>query len=199
MTTMAVVANRKNATKELRRVGDAFIEGFMAENSGAIPLRSRDPGLCWKASGQVAFAIVNEFSGPNAVRDDAPLLFKLRTNLYPPPAVFYHLKSPKVRHKLGIHNEPIILTDPALELVGTPDQVSQLGRWLMAWLDSYFYQRASVPTPPFEICSVTVHKETYKDVATDITALGPDWRYKLNLWTPPALQTWNEYLQHMED
>lgn len=192
---MTVGSGKRQAAKQLKAVGTEFVTGFMSTHQGAIPLRSKDPGLCWKASGQVAFAIIGEFSGPNMVQDDAPLLFRLRTNLYPPPAIYYHLKSPKVRHKLGIQATPIILSEPALEVTGTPDEIAKLGQWLTAWLDSYFYQRPIVPTPPFQICSVTVDKQTYQDVLTDVMSLGPDWRFKMNLWTPAALESWNAYLR----
>ncbi len=179
--------------KRLRQVGSDFVSGFLAGYSGAIPLRSKDPGLCWKASGQVAFAIVSEFSGPNTVEEDAPLLFGLRTNSFPPPAIYYHLKSPKVCHKLGIQSTPLILDTPALELIATPDEMAQLGHWLTAWLDSYFYQRTTAPDPPTTLLSVIVNEE-YKEVATDITTIGPDWRFKMALWTPAALTSWNTFL-----
>jgi hypothetical protein len=190
---MLAVTTKKQATKLLRDVGKEFVTGFLSAYSDAVTLRSKEPGLCWKAGGQVSFAALAEFSGPAAMADDAPLLFRLRTNLYPPPAIFYHLKSPAVRHKLGVSSDPLVATDPALELTALPEEIGKFGRWLTAWLDSQFYQRPQCPVPPIRLISWGCGDEL-EDERDDITQLGYDWRYHLYLWTPGALEMFEEWL-----
>lgn len=193
--TVAIASGKKRAQKLLRNAGKEFVDDFLSSYSGAIPLRSKEPGLCWKASGQVAFATVSEFSGPNATEENAPLLLRLRTNLYPPPAIFYHLKSPAVRHKLGVPNEPLIATEPALELTALPEEIGKFGKWLTSWLDSQFYQRPNCPPPPLQLISWGCGDEL-EDERDDITQVGRDWRLHLYLWTPGALEVFEPWIKN---
>jgi hypothetical protein len=189
-----VVSGRKRASKLLRSAGREFVDGFLSAYNGAIPLRSKEPGLCWKAGGIISFAAISEFSGPNATEEDAPLLMRLRTNLYPPPAVFYHLKSPAVRNKLGVSAEPLIANDPALELTATPEEIGKFGRWLTTWLDSTFYQKPNCPPPPIPLVSWGCGEEL-EDTREEITQVGRDWRLHLYLWTPTALEAFEAWLK----
>lgn len=191
--TVTVGAGKKRAAKLLRNAGNEFIAGFLSAYNAAIPLRSKEPGLCWKASGQVAFAAIAEFCGPNSTDEDAPVLLRLRTNSYPPPAIYYHLKSPAVRHKLSIPNEPLIATEPALEVTTMPDEVGKLGAWLTSWLDCHFYQRTCGPSPPIPLVAWGV-REDLSERKEDFTQLGPRWRTNLYLWSPRALEVFEPWL-----
>lgn len=193
MTTMTNTG-KKQATKLLRSVGDTFMADFMSVYNSAIPLRSKEPGLCWKAAGQIAFAAINEFSGPNTMEDGAPLLMRLRTNIDPPPAISYHLKSPAIRNKLGVSQEPIIMSEPALELTAMPDEIGKFGKWLPMWLDSQFYQRNTCPTPPMQLISWRAGDDL-ADLRDDLMDLGTDWRLHLYLWTDRALMEFESWLK----
>jgi hypothetical protein len=188
------MTNKKRALELLRKAGQEFVADFLSAYNGAIPLRSKEPGLCWKAAGQVAFAVINEFAGPNAMEDDAPLLLRLRTNSYPPPAIHYHLKSPAVRHKLGVVSDPLIANEPVLELTALPEEIGKFGRWLTTWLDSQFYQRFNCPTPPIPLVAWSVNDDltSRKDAVED---MGAEWRQHLYLWTNGALEVFEPWLQ----
>lgn len=191
---MSVVScGRKKSKNLLRETGKSFIDGFIRAYPNSVILRAKEPTFCWKAAGQVAFAVVSEFSGPNSVDENAPVLFRLMTNLNPPMALLYHLQSPAVRHTLGVQPNPLILKEPALELTGAPDEIGDLGSWLAQWFDAQFLQRTSAPMPPAPLLSLGWNEDltTRKDL---LTSIGPNWRYHLYLWTPLALEQWEDWL-----
>lgn len=188
------VMTSKKAANTLRKAGQKLMDGFLAAYGGAIQLRSKEPGICWKASGQVAFAAVSEFSGPNTMDDGAPLLLRIRTNLNPPPAIFYHIKSPAVRQRLGLPQDPLISTAPALELTALPEEIGEFGQWLTVWLDSLFCQQQTCPTPPVPLISWGCGAEL-EDEREMLTEIGRDWGLHLYLWTPRALEAFETWLK----
>ena len=187
---------KKQATHQLRNTGNDFVSDFIPnfKNLNVMSLRSKEPGVCWKASERIAFAIITEFSGPNTIETEAPILFRLSTNLYPPPALFYHLKSAKVQHKLGISANAVLHDYPQLQVTGTPGEIAKLGKWLTLWLNNHFFRLPKAPQPPFQLNSLTVSKE-FKEISTNLMDFGPEWLDKLYLWTPEANKLWKIYLR----
>jgi hypothetical protein len=190
---MTTVTSTKRAAKLMKDAGSRFIAGFSATNPSIIQLRSKDPGICWKAGGTVAFATITEFSGPTATEDGAPHLLRLQTNAYPPPAVFYHLRSAAVRNKLGVGDVPLLCKEPVLELTALPEEIGKFGRWLTTWCDAQFYRLNLPPAPPVELISWGWNDDGSgrKD---DLMQTGANWRNSLYLWTPTALRRWEDWL-----
>jgi hypothetical protein len=185
---------KKIALKSLRNAGNEFIDGFRSVYNLAIPLRSKEPGVCWKAGGQVSFAAISEFSGPNSTEEDAPFLLRLRTNMCPPPAINYHLRSPAVRQKLGLSADPMLAVEPVLEVTTLPEEMGKFGCWLTKWFDSYFYQRPQVPAPPVQLISWGCGSDL-EDERDNLIELGRDWRLHQYLWSPGALERFDEWLK----
>lgn len=190
-----ITNGKKNAHKALRDAGAVFVREFLSEYTGAIALRSKEPGICWKAGGLVGFATVSEFAGPNTTDDDAPLLLRIRTNRCPPPAIYYHLKSPAVRHTLGLTQTTIIASDPALELTLLPEEVGMFARWVTAWLDGHFHRNSGYPQPPVNVLSL-IAKEDLSELRCDPADSSMQWRNHNYLWTTAALAAYEPWLKH---
>jgi hypothetical protein len=191
--TTTTGTGRKRATKALQQASTSFIENFLSAMGGAMQLRSKEPGICWKASGQVAFAVIGEFAGPNTMAEDTPLLLRLRTNMYPPPAIYYHLRSPAVCCKLGVMQPPLLATDPAFELTALPSEIAQLGKWFTAWLDGKFYQSQTCPRPPVPLVSWRAD-DGLVERQDDVMTLGRNWKDHMYLWTPKAISEFKQWL-----
>jgi hypothetical protein len=177
----------KQALQILRRVGNGFVKGFIEVHPAAIPMRSKDPAVCWGFSGVANFAFVAEFSGPNTMEAGAPLLFRIQVNLYPPLALYHHLKSPAARLTLGIPASPEIATEPSLELTAAPEEVEKFGAWVPAWFHAQSRHAARAPKPPTPLL-IWEQNEDLTERREEFVSLGRDWRVHTYLWTAHALQ-----------
>lgn len=189
---MSEIVTRKGVKSLLKLAGDEFTTDFIKGCPSAINLRSKEPGICWKAAGLISHAYLAEFSGPNATKESAPVLFRLRTNMYPPPAVFYHLKSPAVQYKLKLFKAPILADGPGIELTATPDEAGKFGGWLTNWFDNYASLKAQPPDSPIQLFSYR-WTEDNKTRCEDLSTIGSDWRYCTFLWTEKASKAWADY------
>ena len=179
----------KRAQQILRQVGGAFVKGFIEVHPAAIPMRSRDPAVCWGASGVVNFAVVAEFSGPTIMEAGSPLLFRIRVNLYPPPDVFHNLSTPAARQKLGAPTPAVMAKKPSLELTAAPEEVEGFGAWISSWFDAWARRAAQPPQPPIPLI--------FWDSSSreDLVSLGSDWRDRNDFWTARALQLFETWLR----
>lgn len=191
---MAVQTKRKQAIKALRDTGNQFVDDFLSSNSDALKLRSKEPGAYWKTEDDIGFLAIKEF--PSIIysdQDDAPLIFRLRTNMYPPPAVFYHLKSPVIRNKFRLNGNPKLASEPTLELTALPEELNKFGQWTSSWLSAYHYQRRTPPEPPVPLFSWG-WDEDCSQREDPLMSIGQDWRLHLYLWTAAALKAWKAWL-----
>jgi len=177
----------KEAQQILRRVGDAFVNKFLEVCPAAIPMRSKDPAVCWGVSGAVNFVVVVELSGPNTMEAGAPLLFRIRANLYPPPALYHIMKSPVARQKLGVPASPEIATEPSLELTAAPEEVEKFGAWVPAWFHAQSGHAARAPKLPMPLF-LWDQNEDLTERREELVSLGRDWRVHTYLWTARSLQ-----------
>jgi hypothetical protein len=176
----------------LRQHGGAFVTKFLKARPGAIGLQSKEPAVCWGASGVANFAVVSEFSGPNTMDDDPPLLFRIRVNMYPPPALYHHLKSKAVRRKLRVATPLDIASGPELELHSLPEEVEEFGGWIPAWCDKHSRRAARAPKPPTPLLLWSVN-EDLTERFDDFVSLGSEWHKALYLWTPRALELFSDW------
>jgi hypothetical protein len=177
---------KKKTQKLLRSVGTDFCNMFMSNNVNAIELRSKEPGICWKACGAVGFLAIAEYSGPNSMENNSPTLFRLRINFKPPPAVAFHLKSNAVRHKLGIQNNPTIAKEPQLILTAQPKELVSFGSWVISWLDHHFYGRNYPPESPIPLIAWG-WDDNGKDKKVNYTKACTNWKDYEYLWTQEAI------------
>jgi hypothetical protein len=177
----------KQAQQILRQVGDAFVNKFLEVHPAAIPMRSKEPAVCWGVTGVVNYAAVAEFSGPTIMADGSPLLFRIRVNLYSPPALYYHLKSPAARQKLGVPASPEIATEPSLELTAAPEEVEGFGAWVSSWFHAQSRHAARGPKPPTPLI-LWDQNEDLTERREELVSLGRDWRGLTYLWTARSLQ-----------
>lgn len=196
---MNIHTQQKTVRKLLQEVGNLFNSSFVNNHPGALILRSKDPGVCWKAAGQIAYASIAEFSGPhvNDSCDNAPTLFRLKVNLQAPPALFYHLNSPAVRHKLCISSRTTLADDPLLEVTAHPKEIAELGKWLALWLEHKFYNSKTPPVTPIAL-ETWVCDENMKDHHEDFNALGEHWIRCEYLWTPSAASKFSAWLRYID-
>jgi hypothetical protein len=183
---------------ELHLKGSAFVNRFLKAHPAAIALRSTEPAVCWGASGVVNFAAVGEFSGPNSMGDGAPLLFRIRVNLYPGPVLAKQLTSEAVRHKLHVGTRAQIATEPGLELTALPEEVEQFGAWVPAWHKALARHAARPPKPPIPLLSWAVN-EDLSERREEFASLGSEWENQLYLWTPRAVQLFSRWLRSDPD
>jgi hypothetical protein len=170
--------DQMKAKSILDSVGKEAVECFVGACPEAVALKSKDPAVCWEISRTVHFATVTEFTGPNANDDpDAPLLFRMRVNEYPPPALHYFLR----RHR----GSPIIAESPVLNLFARAKEIPLLGAWVASWHRSWLRDDASPPEPPVELVAEIVGKDLSEELL-DFTALGEAWRNQGYLWTRRA-------------
>jgi hypothetical protein len=178
----------------LRLHGGAFVTRFLKAHPGAIAVPSKEPAVCWGASGVVNFAAVIEFSGPNSLGDDSPLLFRIRSNMYPPAALCSQLESEAVRHKLGVRTPPEIAKEPALELTALPEEVEEFGAWIPTWYDDLSRRAPRGPKPPIPLLSWGVNEDLTERLE-DFVTVGSEWHMYLYLWTPRAVQLFSPWFQ----
>lgn len=190
--------NKKQAQELVKRVGKDFTSNFTINNLNTVDLRSKTPCVCWKSQGLVSFAAVSEYAGPNTMEADTPLLLKLRVNEMPPPALFYHSKSPAVKYKLGLINEPTIATTPAVEIISAPEELVAIGKWLPVWFEARLARFASCASPP-----IALYDRGWSDAGeerlTDFNTLGQRWPTSVYLWTKQAILSFDEWLKTLED
>ncbi len=159
-------------------------------------LRSKEPSICWKNSGEVSFITISEHSGPNQNDMMAPLTFRMRLNLTPPAALPFHLNSQAVRYKLGLHaNSPVIANSPTLEVMALPEEIGKFGKWMVEWLDAQFRGNDVPPDPPVSLISWTWVDHSLETLKSDITSIGKKWMYHNYLWTPSALEQFDTFLK----
>lgn len=191
----------EKSRRAIRDAGVEFVNSFLSGYSNpAIQLRSRDPGVCWKAGGQLSYATLHEFTGPNTSGYPAPHIVELQVNVYPPPALIsYHLASAGSRRKLGVRASPIISTEPRLRLCCLPEEAGQFGSWLPGWIDAQFCRHKRPPAPPCELLSWTWDagggsiQQPYVDLEDET------WRRAEAVWTPAAAAQHDEWVRQIED
>lgn len=196
--TTATKMSSDRAHKVMKQVGNEFVKSFMANYSGqAMQLRSREPGVCWKAGGRLSYATVQEYTGPETSSYPTPLIAQIQVNTYPPPALTaYHLTSPHVRHVLGVRPNPVIASDPKLELNCEPDDIPKFGNWLTQWIDAQFRQQPDPPTPPIPLYWWT-WEETGRGKFIDYNSLRNNWRKAEFIWTEPAAVQHRAWLEQL--
>lgn len=191
---MTTTQSRKSSQKVLHEIGDYFTKDFMAMHPLVVTLRAKNPTLCWKAAGEVAYLSISEFVGPNSTQEDGLTLYRLKINLDAPPALFYHLKSPAIRHKLGINQNPLISVSPTLELTATAEEIKEFGRWTVSWLDAQFYQKTDAPKPPIPLVNWTWDGDLNK-VSQDFMQMDVNWLNCSYVWTQKAIDQFEDYLR----
>jgi hypothetical protein len=186
------------AQRSLHANGSAFVSKFMNAYPAAIALRGKKPAVCWGVSGVVNFSVVNEFSGPTTMGGDAPLLFRVSVNLYPPPALYHSLKSPAVRQQLGVPTAFRIAEEPTLQLTALPEELEQFGTWVLAWYHDQSRHAPQAPKPPIPLLRLTSSGDL-GDLSEDLVSAGSDWRFYTYLWTPRAFQLFSTWLEKDHD
>jgi len=175
----------------LRQHGDAFVKKFLEAHPGAIPLASKEPGVCWGSAGVIHFAAVDEDIGPTTTQMDAPLLLRIRTNLCPPETLPYHMNLATFRQKLGVPASAVIAVAPMLEIFAAPDEVGVFGSWVPAWHDAYLREGVPVPPPPIALLSWNG-----LDKPKNLMSAGRRWRDWFVLRTHRAYQLLDSWLKN---
>ncbi len=121
------------------------------------------------------------------------MVLRLRLNTNPPPALYYHLDSIPFRYRLGVSDNPIIATDPSLELTALPDELSNYGDWLPVWLESVFYNRTQPPRTTHDLVSYGWNSDLSVS-KMPFNLLGKEWASHNYLWTARAIDTFENWL-----
>jgi hypothetical protein len=180
--------NEKKARIILERVGRGAIDGFLGACPGAVRLRSKEPAACWEWSGFAHYIVLSEFTGPNANDDpDAPLLFRIRVNEYPPPALHHYLK-PKGAKSLKVADSP------CLNVFARAREVSELGAWVACWHRSWCQEDPQPPEPPVKLVAEVVRADLSAELL-DFTALGEAWRQQTYVWTRRARRVFEPWFK----
>jgi hypothetical protein len=163
----------------LGRVGAAAAESFLGACPRAVALRSKEPAVCWELSGFVHCVALSEFTGPNTSDDpDAPLLFRIRVNEYPPPALHYYLTRQAAKSLK-------VAGSPCLNLFARAREIPMLGAWVAGWHRSWCQEDPQPPKPPVKLVAEVMRAGVSAELL-DFTALGEDWRQQTYLWTRRA-------------
>jgi hypothetical protein len=187
----------KQVQRILRAEGDAFLTRFLKAYPDATVLRSKEPAVCWADSGVLNYAVVAEYSGPTATEDGAPLLFRIRVNLNPPPALQHHLRSAAVRRRLRVPTPPEIAKEPVLEVTTLPDEIGEFGTWVRAWSDAQSRGATQAPKPPIPLFVWDLNVDL-TERREELVSRGRKWRQYTYLWTARAIQLFGPWLKEDE-
>lgn len=183
----------KTSRKQIKTFANKFISGVLNLIPRSVKLRSKEPCVCWKMHGKLSFIAFSAFSGFLRKPGKEPDLIRMRLNIHPPSALHFAANSGNFCKQLSFITNPIIATEPSLEVTCLPEEISVLDKWLVNWLKSYDQGSLNPPASEFPLISWTWNADL-SEYKLPLTVETKDWKQHLYLWSQDAIEVWESFI-----